>query len=363
MIRSLLDINEEFRAEVADAPSPAQGIPTSDGNGDVARLVLSFKEDAKTPPRRKLSQRAALIAITVVAIILILVAVFLAVKLTPANEDIPSDGTDRTPAGGEIGADASDADAGGKDVAATGVEEGAYNSALESVENEINALRDSGETDAGAETSDAGAKDSFSQSGLLALYGGVVGSDRIEDADTDRVVDASPQRRQALIERINAYLSADAAAVAVSLPSDTEINSDTAFTSLTAPANALVNAINAGLAGSDRLPEVIDLRKNAYAIYPVRVLKKLLAIDYEDLGLYYIASGQPSEETFDAFLFAVKYRVEYLRDLHPGSGDRRAQMRRVGETYANIAQIDGTGEDHKRHAELIAACLYELAER
>ncbi|MDR2088093.1 MAG: hypothetical protein LBP73_01930 [Clostridiales Family XIII bacterium] len=345
MIRPLSEINEEFRAEITDAP------PLAQENDDVAGLLPSFKEDGDAKPVRSLPLYKIPIAIAIVAVILMIIAAFIAVKGMPAREDV-SDGAGLPQAGTDASGAASESEG---DAAAQGLGEGEYDSALESVENEINAARESQGTGEGEDVSDAEARSSLTKMELAALYLYILGPDRMEDADLSTEAEVEPSRKSRLAERIDAYISERASEGAMSLPTDEEINSDLEFTDLTEPANALFDAINAGRADRSRLPEVIDLRERAYEIYPVRVLKKLLAGDYEKLGLYYAPTR--AMEAFDAFIYAIKYRMEYLSEFPPGSAVHRAERRLVANIFAEIAEIDGLDAAYKWHAELIAGCL------
>jgi hypothetical protein len=111
------------------------------------------------------------------------------------------------------------------------------------------------------------------------------------------------------------------------------------------------------------LEEVIDLRRRAYELYPVGALTKLLAVDYENLGLYCIAAGRPASDSFDAFINAIRYSVDDLRALQPESSDWRAALRRVSDIYAEISEIGDLDADRKRHAAFIEDCLHTLATR
>jgi hypothetical protein len=363
MIRPLSDINSEFRAELADAFPPARDIPATGGNEDVADLVSALRETPKTEIGQSPPRYAIRIAIAIAAIILMIIAAVLLVKIfTPATGGDPANET-------QGGADAG-AESDGPNAVTPGSEEGEYNSALENLENEINSMRESQEDDGAADTSDASADTSAgaespsgaeaSQAELAALYRDLIAPEHLAEI-LPLVTEGNDAARDRLTEQINARLLDGADKLAVSLPSDEEINSDTEFTNLTEPANALVDSINAGFTPGSRLPEVIDLRTKAFEIYPLRVLKKLLAIDYEDLGRYCAGAGRPAADAFDAFLNSVKYRTDYLRELSPESGVYYTEIRRIGRTFTNIAELGGADAGLRRHAELIAACLFEIA--
>ncbi|MDR2355272.1 MAG: hypothetical protein LBE16_03655 [Clostridiales Family XIII bacterium] len=359
MIRPLAEINAEYRAEIAAASPPAQAVFAPGENDAAAGPISTFGAEAKAvaPPGRKLSRYTIPIALAVVAIILIFVAVVLILgDALPEGE--ASEGARQTQEGGESGADVSGADV------ETGEVPGAerYDSALESLENEIDSARES-ETGTDADAHGADIEAAPGRADVAALYALVVGAAQADAVIRDTAAVGDLPHRRDLIERIDAYFLADADGDAVSLPSAAAINSDAAFTSLTEEANALINAVNAGLAPPDRLSEVIDLRKRAYGIYPVRVLKKLLAVDYTDLGMYYAADARRVDAALDALVRAIEYRVAYLRDLRSESGDRRAQLRRIGGAYAEIAAIVGSDDARKRHAAYIAECFYEMAAR
>jgi hypothetical protein len=358
MIRPLRDINDEFRAELAAEAPPDRTLPPAGGKADAADPIATFDAAPKRTVGRRLPRHAIPILIAVVAIILIVFAGVFALRGTPAQEDA-SDASNRTQ---EDGAPGADAEAGEGSAPAPDEGAGEYDSALESLENEINSLRESGETGEDADLS--GAVDAPSRTDIAALYGCVVGAVEAEAVirDATAAADGLLLRRD-LIERIDAHLAADAGGKAVSLPSDTVINSDLSFTALTEPANALIDAVNAGFESADRLPEVIDLRRRAYEIYPLRVLKKLLAIDYEDWGLYCTLTGRSAADAFDAFIHAIEYRVAYLRDLPPESESRRAELRRIGGTYAALAEIDEPDAARARHAARLADCFYDMATR
>jgi hypothetical protein len=363
MIRPLHDINDEFFAEAAETPPLPGDAQSPDENEDVAELVSSFAfpAEAKAKTGRKPPRYIIPIVTAIVAIVLIVAAAVFALRDSPPAQGASSNDTSGTE-------DAGNAKSEEEGDAASGPGEGEYNSALDNLENELNDMRDSGEGDtesSDAERADATSANDASTGGSAALYEYLIAREYVEKAASAAARDAllSPETRRELIERIDARLSDGAGKNAVTLPADEEINSDTAFTSLTEKANALIDAVNAGRENGSRLPEVIDLRTKAHAIYPLRVLKKLLAIDYEDFGLYCASSGRPAEESFDAFLNSVKYRTAYLRELRRGSGAYGAEIRHIGRVYAEIAEIGGMDAERRRHAELIAACLYEMAAR
>jgi hypothetical protein len=194
---------------------------------------------------------------------------------------------------------------------------------------------------------------------LLYLY--ILGDGFIKGADAKTEPEISPSRKSSLAGRIDAYMSEEAGKAPASLPTDSEINSDLDFTNLTEPANALIDRINAGREDKGLLSEVVGLREKAYSIYPLRVLKKLLATDYGELGAYYAPAHK--EEALDAFICSIKYRMAYLGELRGGSAARSAEIRRVGGTFAEIAEIGGLDAGSKWHAELIASCLSDMAAR
>ncbi|MDR1573398.1 MAG: hypothetical protein LBS24_03755 [Clostridiales Family XIII bacterium] len=385
MIRSLNEINDEFRVEVAETLFPAQAVQPQDRNGDVADLVSSFESEAKPKPeagverRRTLLRRIIPIVCAIVAIILIIVATVLVLNL-PASARETSGNANGTQTQDEGGAgDAARADAGSAEQGGAAREpgEGEYDSALESLENEINDARESAE--AGANASDAAEGDAnasdtaegdasgeaFAYGGVAVLYRDLIAWEYIDEAVSITEPDAllSQENRRRLIERIDAHFSDRAGKDAPSLPTDEEINSDLEFTNLTEAANALVDAVNAGRESGGRLPEVIELRTKAYAIYPLGVLKSLLAIDFEDFGLYCVAADRSAAEALDSFISAVKYRTAYLYERPYGSDAYYAEIRRLGRIFAGIAEIGDADAAHKRHAELIAACLREMTAR
>jgi hypothetical protein len=373
MIRSLSDINREFRAEMADASSPLPDAPQdaypsqdaqeADGNDDVTDLVSSLNKTAKEKRRPKLLRYTILIAIVFVAVFLIIMASILVNALM--SPDVSSNPTGQMQDG--LG-DGVDSESDGRDPVAPGLEEDEYNSALENLENEVNSMRESQEEGGGTDTSDV-SSDAESRSetdasyvGFAALYKDLITPEHISEA-IPLMTEGNDSAREWLIERINARFLADADRNAPSLPSGEEINSDAEFTNLTVPANALVDSINAGLTAGSRLPEVIDLRTKALEIYPLRILKKLLATDYEDLGCYYAVVGHPAADAFDAFINSIEYRTDYLSELSPESGVYYAEIGRIGRTFTNIAEIGGADAGLRRHAGMIAACLFEMAAR
>jgi hypothetical protein len=365
MIRPLREINEEFFAEIADAASPPQDVPPSVDEDDAEDLPLPFEGEAEEKPKRSLPRHALPIAIAVVAIILLIIAAILNLKGAPssgaeAREGVsggagsPPSGADVSGGAGESGEAAEsggNAEAGVEAAPVPELDEGAYDSARESVEAEIDAAREAGEgADAAANESVA----SLAEIEIAALYLYILGPGRVEDADLNAEPDADPSRASHLADRISARISEMASADAAPLPPDDAINSDSEFTSLTKRANALINAINAGREAKSRLPEVIDFRERAYAIYPVRVLKKLLASDYGYLGSHYAPDN--ASEAFDAFVYAIKYRMEYLNEL-PYAGDaQREELGRVAGIYAKMAEIEGLDAALKRHAAFISDC-------
>jgi hypothetical protein len=371
MIRPLSDINDEFRAEIAETPLSARDARSPDGNDDVAGLVSSFgaeaepKAEAKSP--RKPPRHIIPIACAIVAIILIIIAATVLWNgfAPPAERDDPTGGVSGTQSDGDAeGTESADAEPEGQAGAEPDLGEGEYDSALDNLENELNEARKSQDADAGLSgTSDAGG--ALASGGVAALYTDLVAREYIEELVSVAELGALPsqENRRRLIEGIDARFSDGADGNSPVLPADEVINSDPEFTRLTEAANALINAVNAGRESGSRLSEVIDLRSKAYAIYPIRVLEKLLAIDCEDFGLYCAASERSAEEAYDSLIRSVKYRTEYLRELPYGSGAYYAELRRVGKTFAEIAEIDGADAERKRHAAWIADCLYELAAR
>jgi hypothetical protein len=386
MIRSLGDINDEFRAEISETPAPAQDLPPQGENDDVARLISSFefdateaaeaadateaapKPEAAFETRRKPPRRVVLIVCAIAAIILVIAAAVL-IGSGSAQENPPDRESGMQDGGDAEGAADDGAESKEQGDAAGGLGEDEYNSALDNLENEINEMRESREdgadTEDAADAADAAAGEAPASDGVAALYRDLIAGEYIAEAVSVAESDALSSRedRRTLIARIDARFSDNADKETVPLPSDAEINSDVEFTKLTEAANALVDSVNAGRESGRRLPEVIDLRTKAYAIYPIKVLKKLLAIDCEDFGLYCAAAEGSAAESFDSFVNAVKYRTEYLRELRYGSGDYCAELRRIGRVFAEIAEIDGIDAARKRHAAFIAACLYELAAR
>jgi hypothetical protein len=353
MIRPLADINEEFRAEIAAASLSAQDAPVPGENDDAAGLASSLDKEARTGPRtvRKLPRYTIPIAVAIVAIILIFVGAALALGGTPPPESV-SEGASGT-------RDAFVSVAGAGEVSGAAEQgAGARDSASENAENDSNAARES-EEERGADPGAAGGEAAIAKPGIAALYGYIIGFAQLEDADMNADADAMRQRRQSLIERINAYFPDDAGEDAALLPSDARINADAAFTSLTESANALTEAVIAGREHWERLSEVIDLHRRAYELYPLPVLKTLLARDYAHFGQRLSASGQHAEEAFDAFVYSIIYRVECLRELPPESDARREEIQRIGTAYASIAAIDGLDAECRRHAAWIGDCLSE----
>jgi hypothetical protein len=347
---------------MADASSPLQDAYSSQdaqeagGNDDVADLVSALKETPKTKIDQKLPRYAIPIGIAIAAIILVVIAVVLLVKtFTPATG---GDSANEARGGADAGAESDD-----RNAVTPGPGEDEYNSALENLENEINSMRESQEEGGESDTSDvsSGAESrSGTDTGLAALYKDLIAPDHITEA-ISRMTEGNDSAREWLIGQINARFLADAGKSAISLPSAEEINSDAEFTSLTEPANALVDSINAGRTAASHLPEVIDLRTKAFEIYPLRILKKLLATDYEDLGRYYAGAERPAADAFDAFISSIRYRTDYLSELSPESGVYYVEMGRMGRTFTNIAEFGGVDAELRRHAELIAACLFEIA--
>jgi hypothetical protein len=345
-------------------------------NGDVDDLIgdPDGAPNGKPAGGRKLSGRTFSIAGIIIGIILIIVAIVMLVEGSSALNGDASGGGEQT----QVGDADPDAES-GDGITASGVGEGEYDSALDNLENEINSARES-QTESGAATpseasggTDAAVTDTAvtdaagtdaSEIEIASLYLYMLGLKLMEDADVSNVntgSDISPARKTHLIERIDAYISEESDGDAISLPTDEEINSDSAFTGLTAPANALVNEINAGRESRKMLPDVIDLRERAYSIYPLRILKKLLAGDYEELGSYYAPAY--ASEAFDAFIYSIKYRMEYLSDLRLGSDAHSTEMQRVGRTFTRISEIGGLNDASKWNAELIASCFFEISAR
>jgi hypothetical protein len=391
MIRPLSDINEEFLSEIIGAQPLAPDISTPDANDDVGDLIASLETSAgdfaaspyaepapyaepdsganddagdiaasigeesrsKTgaPGGLKLSKELVSIVGIIIGIILIIVA---ALMLVESSSGLHGDDANSADQGASDNANA-DAGSGGE---TAGPGAGEYDAALDNLENELNDVRESQEE---GETADLSLveSESLAETNIASLYLYILGDERMESADADTASEITAARKEHLTERIDAYISDEAKREAASLPSDEEINSDSEFTSLTVPANALINAVNAGREDRAALPEVIDLREKAYGIYPLRVLKKLLAADYEDLGLYYAPAH--ASESLDAFIYSIKYRMAYLSELHPESGAHRTEIGRVGRTFTEISEIRDLDAARKWHAKLIASCLFDLS--
>jgi hypothetical protein len=355
MIKSLSDINSEFRDELPDASLLAPDMPASGSNDDVKGLAASLKAvPAVSGLSRKLPRNALPIAAVIIGAILIIIALVMILNLsTPLEDDAGN--VSQTQDGADAGVNA---DTDGED-AAQGDE---YNSALDNLENEINSMRDSQEEGGSADLSDADVEAAVvGEIEIASLYLYILGLGLMEDADINTESDMRSLRKNHLAERINIHISDDLVnSDATALPADEEINSDLEFTNLTEPANTLIDAINAGRESRSFLPDVIDLREKAYSIYPLRVLKKLLAADYEELGSYYSSNKEP--EAFEMYILSVKYRMEYLGELRSDSGARRTELRRVGRTFAEITEIGDLDAAIKWHAELISSCLFEMAD-
>jgi hypothetical protein len=390
MIRSLSDINKEFLSEIIGSHTLEPDISPPDANSDVGDLIASLEAekapapvadsgtggfapaqtlgaddfatsaDAESGPAYipdsisktkglgglKLSKQFVSIAGIIIGIILIIVAAVMLLESSSGLYGDAANDADQT-RNGRIGADAdADVELPGEDVVSNAGED------------EIDSENGRGEID-NADLSDAAAKDAPAETKVASLYLYVLGDERLEDADMNTSSEILPSRKNHLAERIEAYISEETKRKSLSLPSDEEINSDAEFISLTVPANEMVDAVNAGCEDKTRLLEVIDLREKAYGIYPLSVLKKLLAVDYEDLGLYYAQNY--SSESLDAFIYSVKYRMEYLSDLHPESGARRAEIERVGKTFTEISKIEDLDAERKWHAKLIASCLFDIS--
>jgi hypothetical protein len=393
MIRSLSDINEEFLSEIIGAQSLAPDISApleigdtaSYANDDVEDLIASLEtgplpgaddiappldEESKpeymsgsrsntsAPSGPKLSREFVSIAGIIIGIILIIIAAVMLVESSSGLRGDAANGADQT------GSSDASADAGPGDETAgppgENAEPGAgeYNAALDNLENELYAARESQGEDEEADLSLV-ESESLAEMNIASLYLHILGDEHMESADINTASEIPPERKYHLTERIGAHISDEASREAASLPSNEEINSDLEFTSLTEPANALINAVNAGREDKAAMLEVIGLREKAYGIYPLSVLKKLLAADYEDLGLYYAPAH--ASESFDAFMYSIKYRMAYLSELHPESKAHRTEIGRVGRTFAEISEIGDLDAARKWHAKLIASCLFDIS--
>jgi hypothetical protein len=345
MLKSLSDINSEFRDELTDASPPVV-------NADVTGLAASLTAiSGAAGLSRKLPRNALPIAGIIIGAILIIIAIVMILSLSTPPEDV-ADSVNQTQG------DAAAADTGGENAATS---EGEYNSALENLENEINSMRELQGEGGNADLSDADIEAALAEMEIASLYLYILGLGLMEDADMNTESDMRSLRKDHLAERIYVHITENSESSSViTLPANEEINSDLEFTNLTEPANALIDAINSGRESRSSLPDVIDLREKAYSIYPLRILKKLLAADYEELGLYYSSINVP--EAFDVFIRSVKYRMEYVGELRSDSNARRIELRRAGRTFSEIAEIGDLDAASKWHAELIAACLFEMAD-
>jgi hypothetical protein len=316
----------------------------------ISRYGSRSKE--KTLGGPKLSREFISIAGIIIGIILIIIAAIILIESSSGLYGDAANDADMT--NERVSADAVSEPDG--EIAEPG--EGEYNSALDNLENELNTVRES-QQEGGEEDLSVVESDSLTETNIAPLYLCILGDEFIESADTNTASEIPASRKDHLTERIYAYILYEANREKTALPSDEEINSDLEFTNLTEPANALINAVNAGREDKALLLEVISLREEAYGIYPLGVLKKLLAADYEDLGLYY--APVYASESFDAFIYSIKYRMAYLSELNPESGARRTEIGRVGRTFTEISGIGDLDDARKWHAKLIASCLFDMS--
>ncbi|MDR2132593.1 MAG: hypothetical protein LBP30_04520 [Clostridiales Family XIII bacterium] len=360
MIRPLSDINEEFFAETVDAGLPAQDVSPHVEGDDAADLMSSFEEESETKPHRSPLRYAIPVILALAAILLLVMAIMLGMRDGDASDrkDVSADAVS-PPSGADVSEDAGES--GETAAGAGGDSDSGANADSDSDANADSDSDASADSDEGTDAPSADLSASLAEVEIAALYLYILGPGLAEDADLSADPAAEPSRTSRLADRIDAHISEMAGKGAATLPPNDEINSDLEFTRLTEPANALVNAINAGREAKSRLPEVIDLRERAYAMYPVRVLKKLLAVDYEDFGSH--CAPDNASEAFDAFVYAIKYRMEYLSELPYAGGAQRRELGRVAGTYAKIAEIEGLDAAIKRHAAFIADCLYGPAAR
>ena len=146
-----------------------------------------------------------------------------------------------------------------------------------------------------------------------------------------------------------------------SQPVDEEINSNVEFTNYTEEANRL-SALLAKM-GMDEptLLEIIELRTKAYEIIQTKSLRKLLANNWERLGLHYYKVDKLAEDTYNALLKSIEYRTEYLRMLNHDDVEFFWEIYRIGRAFSTISLINGLDNNYKLHASLIACCILELA--
>jgi|LSQX01.1.fsa_nt_gb hypothetical protein len=148
-----------------------------------------------------------------------------------------------------------------------------------------------------------------------------------------------------------------------SQPTNEEINSNTEFTNYTEEANRLTELLEEIGMDEPTLLEIIKLRTKAYDIMRIKDLRKLLANDWERLGLYYYKVNKSAEDAYNSLLKSIEYRTEYLRMLNHEDVDFYWEIYRIGRAFSTISLISRLDNNYKLHASLIACCILELSSR
>ena len=144
-------------------------------------------------------------------------------------------------------------------------------------------------------------------------------------------------------------------------PTNEEVNGNAEFTKYTSEADTLSRSLDEMIMDEETLLETIDLRLNAYKIFQTKSLRRLLANNYERLGLFYYKTNRSANDTFNAFMKSIKYRSEYLCMLSTDDQDYYWEIYRIGRSFSTIACINDLDNNYKLHASLIACCILELS--
>ncbi|GAB1475503.1 hypothetical protein MASR2M70_03350 [Bacillota bacterium] len=144
-------------------------------------------------------------------------------------------------------------------------------------------------------------------------------------------------------------------------PTNEIVNANVEFTNYTREANRLSEALAEMGMDESALLDIIELRTKAYEIIQTKSLRKLLANNWERLGLYYYKVNKPAEDTYGAILKSIEYRTEYLRMLNYDDTELYWEVYRIGRAFSTVSLVSGLDNNYKLHASLIACCILELA--
>lgn len=200
----------------------------------------------------------------------------------------------------------------------------------------------------------------FTPSSINELYSDVIERGQLNQADyLSEVQLLARENKEFVKDKINTCFQKKCGTG--SQPTNEEINCNVEFTNYTEEANRLSELLGEMGIDESTLLEIIELRTKAYEIMQIKNLRKLLANNWEWLGLHYYKVNKSAEDTYNALLKSIEYRTEYLRMLNYDDADFYWEIYRIGRAFSTISLINGLDNNYKLHASLIACCILELA--